>query len=207
MTVRTVGIPDANQSGATVIVNALPDPGQAMRSASLPIAMSIEDVAALAPLSTQPVSGTVGISGTVPVSGTFFQTTQPISASALPLPSGAATATGVAAVVTALGSPLQAGGTVVTATPSLTACTDRSGTITAGGTAQVLAAANPSRVFLKGQNISTSDLWINETGGTAAVNAAGSYVIGARGTFSISTSRSISIYGATTGQAFTATEG
>jgi hypothetical protein len=61
---------------------------------------------------TQPISGTVGISGTVPVSGTFWQATQPISAASLPLPAGAATASGVAAVVTALGSPLQAGGAV-----------------------------------------------------------------------------------------------
>ena len=38
---------------------------------------------------TQPVSGTVGISSTVPVSGTFWQATQPISASSLPLPTGA----------------------------------------------------------------------------------------------------------------------
>src|SRR4051812_35118590 len=40
---------------------------------------------------TQPVSGTVAVSsvgGTVAVSGTFFQATQPVSASALPLPSG-----------------------------------------------------------------------------------------------------------------------
>jgi hypothetical protein len=40
---------------------------------------------------TLTVGGTVAVSGTVPVSGTFYQTTQPISASALPLPSGAAT--------------------------------------------------------------------------------------------------------------------
>ncbi len=41
---------------------------------------------------TQPVSGTVTVAGTVPVSGTFWQATQPVSAAALPLPSGAATA-------------------------------------------------------------------------------------------------------------------
>lgn len=41
--------------------------------------------------STQPISGTVAISGTVPVSGTFFQATQPVSAAALPLPSGGST--------------------------------------------------------------------------------------------------------------------
>ena len=40
---------------------------------------------------TVPISGNVGILGTVPVSGTFWQATQPISAVALPLPTGAAT--------------------------------------------------------------------------------------------------------------------
>lgn len=38
------------------------------------------------------VDGTVAISGSVAVTGTFFQATQPISAAALPLPTGAATA-------------------------------------------------------------------------------------------------------------------
>jgi hypothetical protein len=56
--------------------------------------------------------GSVNVNGTVPVSGTFWQATQPISATSLPLPAGAATASGVAAVVTALGSPLQQGGAV-----------------------------------------------------------------------------------------------
>lgn len=40
------------------------------------------------------VVGTVGVSGTVPVTGTFWQTTQPVSASSLPLPSNAAQETG-----------------------------------------------------------------------------------------------------------------
>src|SRR4051812_31920042 len=48
---------------------------------------------------TQPVSGTFW-QATQPVSGTFFQATQPISAASLPLPSGAATETTVAAINT-----------------------------------------------------------------------------------------------------------
>jgi hypothetical protein len=54
---------------------------------------------------TQPVSGTffqatqpVSIAASVPVTGTFFQATQPVSAASLPLPSGAATETTLAAV-------------------------------------------------------------------------------------------------------------
>lgn len=46
------------------------------------------------------------------MSGTFYQVTQPVSAASLPLPTGAATAVGQAAIVSALGSPLQAGGAV-----------------------------------------------------------------------------------------------
>lgn len=88
----------------------------------------------------------------------------------------------------------------------LPAGTDRSGTIATGGTAQTLAPSNASRASLTGQNISTGDLWINEIGGTAAVNGAGSYKIASGQAFSIGTNRAISIVGATTGQQFTATE-
>lgn len=89
---------------------------------------------------------------------------------------------------------------------ALPAGTDRSGTITAGGTAQQLAAANASRVSLTGQNISAGDLWINEIGGAAAVGGTGSYKIAGGQAFSVGTNRAISIIGATTGQQFTATE-
>lgn len=84
--------------------------------------------------------------------------------------------------------------------------TDRSGSITAGGTAQQLAASNASRAGLSGQNISTGDLWINETGGTAAADTAGSFRVPAGSGFEVSTSNAISIVGGTTGQKFTATE-
>lgn len=83
---------------------------------------------------------------------------------------------------------------------------DRSGSITTGATAQTLAAVNTSRKALEGQNISTGDLWINEMGGTAAADTAGSYKVPAGATFSIATSQAVSIVGATTGQKFTATE-
>lgn len=67
--------------------------------------------------STLTVSGTVAVSGTVPVSGTFYQATQPISATSLPLPTGAATSANQSTIIgdlgtinTTLGSPFQAGG-------------------------------------------------------------------------------------------------
>jgi len=89
---------------------------------------------------------------------------------------------------------------------ALSAGTDRSGTITTGGTAQQLAAANLARKGLVGQNISAGDLWLNEIGGAASVDTVGSYKIPAGSPFSVSTNRAISIIGATTGQKFTATE-
>ena len=83
--------------------------------------------------------------------------------------------------------------------------TDRSGTIATGGTAQALAAANTSRNSLTGQNLSTGDLWVNETG-TAAPNAAGSYLVASGGTFAVNGNGAVSIYGAVTGQRFASTE-
>lgn len=105
----------------------------------------------------------------------------------------AISAAGVATLLGQAAQPLPAG-------------TDRSGAIVTGNSAQVLVAANPARQSLKGQNISAGDLWINEIGGTAAVDAAGSYRVPAGATFSVNTSRAVSIIGATTGQKFTATE-
>lgn len=100
-----------------------------------------------------------------------------------------------------------AGNPVPSSSAALPPGADKSGTIAAGGTAQQLAAANTSRTYLRGQNISGSDLWVNEIGGAAATNGVGSYRVPAGVTFSVNTNRAVSIFGATTGQAFTATEG
>lgn len=98
------------------------------------------------------------------------------------------------------------GGGTTGSSSALPAGTDRSGTITTGGTAQTLAPVNASRNSLTGQNTSTGNLGINEVGGTAVIGAAGTYTIAAGQSFSIGTNRAISIVGPTTGQAFTATE-
>jgi hypothetical protein len=55
------------------------------------------------------------LSGALAVTGTFWQTTQPISVASLPLPTGAATAAGLATINTTLGTPMQATGGAVTA--------------------------------------------------------------------------------------------
>lgn len=87
--------------------------------------------------------------------------------------------------------------------------TNRSGTITTGGTAQQLAAANAARRFLRGQNISAGDMWLRESanGDAAAPDAAGSFKVGSGQTFEASTSGVVSIWSATTGAKFTALEG
>ena len=55
------------------------------------------------------------VSGSIAVTGTFWQTTQPVSAASLPLPSGAATSALQTTINTTLGSPMQASGGSVTA--------------------------------------------------------------------------------------------
>lgn len=88
----------------------------------------------------------------------------------------------------------------------LQAGTDISGTITAGGTAQALAAANATRKRLTIQNISAGNLGVNQIGGTAAIGTAGTQTLAAGATMEVLTNRAISIIGATTAQAFTAIE-
>jgi hypothetical protein len=87
--------------------------------------------------------------------------------------------------------------------------TDRSGTITLGGTAQTLMAANPARRGWLVQNNSAGTLWINEIGGTAvqlqpslSITAGSLYTSPTPG----ASNAAISIIGATTSQAFTARE-
>lgn len=83
--------------------------------------------------------------------------------------------------------------------------TNRSGTITDGGTSQTLAASNTSRFYLSIQNISSEDLWVSEFG-AAAVDGAGSYCIETKERLIIKSSNAVTIVGANTGQAFTASE-
>ncbi len=84
---------------------------------------------------------------------------------------------------------------------------DRSSTITTGGTAQTLVAANPDRdhLFICNPNASGS-LWVNDLGGTAAANGAGSTEIPPGSVATTRSRNAISIIHATTGAAFTAGE-
>lgn len=86
--------------------------------------------------------------------------------------------------------------------------TNRSGTVTLGGTAQTLMAANASRQGFIVQNVSTGDLWISSLGTAAATQPSiwlppGSYYEPPSDGVPVA---AISIFGATTGQAFSARE-
>lgn len=89
---------------------------------------------------------------------------------------------------------------------------DRSGTITLGGQAQQLLAAVPGNANRHGcmvQNLSSGDEWINDVGGTAAASQPSIWLPpGAVYTCAAdnATGAVVSIYGATTGQAFAARE-
>ena len=86
------------------------------------------------------------------------------------------------------------------------ALTDVSGTITTGGTSQVLQAAQTTRKYIMIQNISSGNLYLNFT--SAATTGEGSYELLPNGVFTMEgnfvSNEAINIIGATSGQAFTA---
>lgn len=86
--------------------------------------------------------------------------------------------------------------------------TDRSGTITAGGTAQTAAAANPARRYIVLQNVSDTLLWYN-FGVTAVANQPSfSLAAAARVEWAgpLVPTALLSVLGATTGKAFVCKE-
>lgn len=165
-----------NTSLATLATNT-PALGQALAAASVPVVLTAAQLSTLTPLTT------------VGVTGTFWQATQPVSVATLPA---------LAAGTNTIGAVLPTRGTF----------TDRSGTITAGGTSQTLAGANSSRTYLEIQNLSTGDLYVNFTSAASAggssfkVPAGGSWFTPPNGV----TTEAVTIYGATTGQAWVSKE-
>jgi hypothetical protein len=89
------------------------------------------------------------------------------------------------------------------------ALTDRSGTITTGGTSQQLAPSNATRKYLLIENLSSGDLWINF--GVAAVAGQPSLKIPAGAALTMESgfvsNQAVNVLGATTAQAFAAKEG
>ena len=112
------------------------------------------------------------------------------------------------------GTGISVGGTAVSSSNPLpvqnanAAPTDRSSTITTGGAAQVAMAALSTRKAYFFQNISSESMWGSFTG-TAAPSTVGSFEIVPKGVIRSTTTcetTALSIYGATTGQKYTAWE-
>jgi hypothetical protein len=99
----------------------------------------------------------------------------------------------------------------LTTTASAATYTNRSSTIATGGTAQAFAAANTSRRGYRVQNLSGTNLYINDKGATAVATQTGAsftLIPGAMYESSGSgvSTAAISIIGATTSQAFEGAE-
>lgn len=82
-----------------------------------------------------------------------------------------------------------------------------SGTITTGGSAQALASVNPGRHGCMVQNQSTTDLWVSDIGTAAATQPSVKIPAGAQYLcMTPAPTGTLSIFGATTAQAFAARE-
>lgn len=81
-----------------------------------------------------------------------------------------------------------------------------SGTITSGGAAQALAPVNPNRHGMWVQNNSSGDLWVSDVGTASATQPSMKLEPGVLYVWDYATDAAVSIYGATTGQAFSARE-
>ena len=91
---------------------------------------------------------------------------------------------------------------------STSAITNKSGTITLGGTAQTAIAANTARVGCSIQNTSTGVMWVSDVG-TAAPNGSSMLLLPGGEYVSPINAKivgAISVYGATTGQSFAGRE-
>ena len=190
-TVSVASFPATQAVTGTVSIANFPAT-QAVSVAALPLPAGAATDASLGTIGTAPPAlpgSSSGIMGLLRWIGTLFT-------------SGAGVASGALRVVVASDQ------TALPTIASPSAFTERSGTVTAGGTAQTLAAANAARRFYRVMNLSTGDLWINDRGAAAVANQpAFKLVAGAMyETSSCAPTAAISIFGATTGQAFSAAE-
>jgi hypothetical protein len=148
-----------------------PDPLGVAGTASADVS-TVQGITGGVPLNVSVASGSLEITNDVgnpiPVNGTFWQTTQPVSAASLPLPSGASTSalqttsnTSLASIddkLPALGTKASSDSVSVTlsfaATSTLT-------TVAGSTTSVILAAANNNRKTLIILNDSTADLYVS----------------------------------------------
>lgn len=84
--------------------------------------------------------------------------------------------------------------------------TNKSGTITTGGAAQNVCAANTKRKGFWFQNVSDTDMWLYELGTAVADQPAVKVAAGQAFEFPVTTIGAISVICATTGKKFSARE-
>jgi len=80
------------------------------------------------------------------------------------------------------------------------------GTVTTGGVAQTVAPNNPSRREITIINNSAGDIWVNPLGVAGPAGLNGSSLIAAGNRKQDEMTGAMSLFGATTGQAFTVVE-
>lgn len=85
---------------------------------------------------------------------------------------------------------------------------NRSGTIATGGVAQTVMAANPKRKWARFQNVSDTDMWLNDRGAAAVANQPSLQIYpgGYWETDPGCSGEAVSVFCATTGKAYTADE-
>lgn len=177
-------------------------PGRAAEASSRPVVLSTEDKAAVDALATKQDTGNTSLASILTkLADPATQTT--LAAVLDKLSSDPATETTLGAANTSLASILTA-----VSKPTIT-YVDKSGQVTSGGASQALAAANANRLGLAIQNLSSGDLWVNPNGVDATPTSPSIWL--PPGTyFEIPASgvskTAITIYGATTGQKWSAWE-
>lgn len=130
-------------------------PGRKAATASKPVVLSTEDLAALNAVAAS-------------INTLLRATALPVSAASLPLPSGAATDASLGAklddLIAAIG-PAD--------------LTDASISSATGSSQEALAADSDRRYLLIANPNAANAVWVNPTGGTAAANGAGSFRLAA----------------------------
>jgi hypothetical protein len=119
------------------------------------------------------VDGTVGVSGSVAVTGTFFQATQPVSAAALPLPTGAATeveSEAITAATLAVGTAVAA---VETAIEDLGADADAADIVYLAKLDDIIAATEATQAAVQtiDNAIAGSEMQVDIVSGSVTANA------------------------------------
>lgn len=191
----TPGLTDTQLRASAVPVSLATTPGLTdtqLRASAVPV--SLATTPGLTDTQLRASAVPVSMASTPALTDTQLRASAvPVSAAALPLPSGAATEATLAAVL---------------AKYAPSAVTDRSGTITTGGTAQQLMAANATRRGWYIQNNSDTVMWVSDVGTAAATQPSLKLLPDAyyEPPQSGVDSGAISLFCATTGKTFTSRE-